>query len=122
VEFGWSGLRKKQLGPRFKRQAILRGYVADFYCPRVKLVVEVDGPSHAGNQACDTRRDNDLARLGILTIRFTNTQVFDALEQVLSKIRTTIDDRLKAGVQPFRPMAKHKNGAWLEAKAARTQP
>lgn len=52
-----------KLGCRFRRQYPLLGrFIADFYAPAAKLVVEVDGPSHTGRAKADARRDRSLAR------------------------------------------------------------
>ena len=43
----WVRLRKRQLdGLKFRRQHIVQYFIVDFYCPRVKLVIEIDGPVH----------------------------------------------------------------------------
>jgi very-short-patch-repair endonuclease len=42
----WRELRKRAAGVRFRRQHAIGAYVADFYCPEAKLVVEIDGISH----------------------------------------------------------------------------
>jgi very-short-patch-repair endonuclease len=70
----WGYLRCKQLGLRFHRQNIIRGYIVDFYCPGAKLVIELDGPTH--DPVYDDRRDNQLANLGIKTLRFPYSLVF----------------------------------------------
>lgn len=70
----WSYLRLKRLGFRFRRQAVLLGYIADFYCPSAHLVIELDGAGH--DLAYDRRRDEALAKAGIATVRFANHQVF----------------------------------------------
>jgi len=70
----WRYLRRKQLGLRFHRQNIIRGYIVDFYCPGAKLVIELDGPKH--DPIYDDKRDNSLANLGIKTLRFPCSLVF----------------------------------------------
>jgi len=42
----WSRLRREQLGSKFRRQHSIGGYIADFYCPSKKLVIEIDGSQH----------------------------------------------------------------------------
>jgi very-short-patch-repair endonuclease len=71
-------LREDQ-GIHFWRQIVLCGYVADFWCPKLKLVVEIDGPSHLTEDqiAYDKKRAKVMAdELGAKTIRFTNAEVF----------------------------------------------
>lgn len=82
----WSELRFwRYAKARFYRQAVLRGYIADFYCPKAKLVVEIDGPIHVAKK--DRIRDSHLAKNGIEVLRFTNREVFLNLHQVLVEIR-----------------------------------
>ena len=50
----WSRLRASRMGFRFRRQAILRGWIADFWCPAKRLVVEVDG-CHIGTRPGESR-------------------------------------------------------------------
>ncbi len=56
----WAHLRKNQVsGVRFYRQKPIGNYIADFYCPRAKLVIEVDGGQHfeEANEKYDQKRD-----------------------------------------------------------------
>src|SRR5688500_11778894 len=58
----WSRLRSRQLnGAKFRRQVWLGPFIADFFCADAKLIVEVDGDSHAGQTAYDERRTKWLA-------------------------------------------------------------
>src|SRR5262249_21071493 len=73
---------------KFTRQKPLGHYIADFYCSRARLVIEVDGDSHfsrAGEQY-DERRTEALAFQGILVIRFTNLEVMQEFEAVCTRI------------------------------------
>ncbi len=86
----WLKLKGRQFGGRkFRRQYSVGAYVVDFYCPEAKLVVEIDGDSHFQGNApeYDTMRQKFLEGLGMKVLRFTNTDVFDSLEQVLLVIR-----------------------------------
>lgn len=74
----WEWLKRRRLrGLKFRRQAPLYGYIADFYCPERRLVVEIDGPSHDDRQSSDKERDTRLARKGVRTIRVTIAEVLD---------------------------------------------
>ncbi len=64
-------------GVRFRRQYPLFGYIADFYSPSKKLVIEVDGRIH--NPVADAIRDLNLKKRGIATMRFTNDEVWRTL-------------------------------------------
>jgi very-short-patch-repair endonuclease len=86
----WSELRKKQLdGLRFRRQYSVDASILDFYCPEVRLDVEVDGNSHDRPEAQkrDHARDEMLRGLGITVLRITNDQVKNNLKDVLQRIK-----------------------------------
>lgn len=81
----WKHLRGRQRsGYRFGRQRLLKGYIADFYCPSLKLVIEVDGPCH--NVTSDAFRDKVLAHEGIQTLRIPAQLVFDDISEALSLV------------------------------------
>lgn len=63
---------KRVAGVRFRRQAVLFGYIVDFFAPSIGLAVEVDGGSHRDRWAYDAARDEHLARHGISTLRVSN--------------------------------------------------
>jgi len=86
----WERLRCNQLGVRFKPQHPIDIFIADFYCHRVKLVVEVDGKIHASQAAYDDGRTADLERFGIKAIRFRNEEVFDDIDMVIRQIKQTL--------------------------------
>lgn len=85
----WRYLKKSQLkGRKFRRQHSICNYIVDFYCPREKLVVELDGEHHfssSGYQS-DTIRDEFLAKLNIVVLRFENDELFHDIDSVLAKI------------------------------------
>ena len=81
----WKRLKGGALGLHFRRQQIIAGFIADFYCHQAALVVEVDGPIH--EPAYDAERDRIFTDLGIIVIRFTNQQVQEQIGVVLYHIR-----------------------------------
>ncbi|NOX85766.1 MAG: endonuclease domain-containing protein [Chlorobi bacterium] len=91
----WSALKNKQLeGRKFRRQHSIGKYVADFYCPREKMIIELDGADHftpAGIEH-DEKRDNYIRGLGIKIIRFENNLVYNHLEEVLEEIKNNFRD------------------------------
>ena len=94
----WARLRRKQLfGVQFYRQKPIGRYIVDFFAPKAKLVVEVDGSQHfAGNQAIrDEQRDKYLSNLGLLVLRFNNLQVLQETDAVVELIWNTLSERLK---------------------------
>ena len=89
----WRHLRLRQLGGfRFRRQVPVDGYVADFACMEVKLVIELDGGQHQEQTARDGRRDAFISAKGYRVLRFWNNQVFEetnaVLEVILNELRT----------------------------------
>jgi very-short-patch-repair endonuclease len=85
----WSSLRRKNIsGYRFRRQYSVGPYVLDFYCPSLKLAVEIDGDSHFIGDAVedDQRRQAFIEAFGIHFLRFTNQEVYDNLDGVLETI------------------------------------
>ena len=85
----WSKVRGKQLnGLQFYRQKIIGNYVADFYSPKTRLVIEIDGGQHysAEGKEKDRLRDEHMARAGITVLRFQDREVLENLESVLEKL------------------------------------
>ena len=83
----WRALRNRQLrGLKFRRQTPIGPYVADFLCLDAMLIVEVDGDTHATSQAHDARRTDYLASEGFRVIRFSNLEVMENAEGVLTSI------------------------------------
>jgi very-short-patch-repair endonuclease len=84
----WQYLRNEQLGVKFRRQHSIGEYIADFYCQKLKLVIEIDGDSHFTNEAIeyDKIRTTFFNSLGIDVIRFTNEDVMKNIEGVINII------------------------------------
>jgi len=90
----WQELRNKKLkGFKFRRQHPISFYIVDFYCHKLKLVIEVDGLYHDNEeqQIKDKKRTAAIERHGLHIIRFTNEEVFTNLKGVLEKIELEID-------------------------------
>lgn len=86
----WELLRRDRLGYRFHRQRALYGYIVDFYCPKLKLLVEVDGDSHDGNGDYDRKRDKHLAAWGYYTLRIPDDVVMDLPDFAISLIQEAV--------------------------------
>ena len=84
----WLLLRQKPEGLKFRKQHPLGPFTLDFYCPAVKLVVEVDGDSHGmgDNPARDRRRDAWLQERGLRVLRFDAAEVMRDVESVVTAI------------------------------------
>jgi len=86
----WNELRnKKLLGLTFRRQHPINMFIADFYCHKAKLAIEVDGSIHdiESYREHDHGRDDELNKFGITTIRFKNDEIITNIESVISKIK-----------------------------------
>lgn len=86
----WCYLRCRTLCFRFRRQAVILGWIADFWCPSRRLVIEVDGSVHRKpeQRARDERRDGVLMAHGIRTLRLPNEMVLHSPAATLQKIRS----------------------------------
>jgi very-short-patch-repair endonuclease len=81
----WQHLRNGQLNVKFRRQVPAGVYTVDFACIEKKLVIEVDGESHAESKRDETRTKY-LNSLGFEVIRFWNNEVLENIEGVVSAI------------------------------------
>ena len=86
----WRALRRDQLnGLHFRRQHPVGQFTLDFYCPSLRLAVEVDGGRHAEQvKQADDRRTRWLAEKGVVVVRYWNNDVLSNLEGVLSDLLT----------------------------------
>jgi len=85
----WSQLRQgRHRGYAFRRQHPIGPYIADFACIRARLVIELDGATHASDaeRAYDARRDAYMAELGWRVQRYANFDVYENLQGVLEGI------------------------------------
>lgn len=88
----WLKLKGKQLnGLKFRRQYGIDSYVVDFYCPELKLAIEIDGAVHSYNSqiSFDKQRQKDIESLGIKFLRFTNQDITKNINGVLNSIIVT---------------------------------
>jgi very-short-patch-repair endonuclease len=99
----WRHLRNRNFaGYKFRRQHPIDPYTLDFYCPAVKLAIELDGSGH-GYRLCETHdqaREQFLARQGIDVIRFWNHQVREELDSVLQAIWLALEKRSPSNPSP----------------------
>jgi very-short-patch-repair endonuclease len=85
----WRELRKRAAGVRFRRQHAIGAYVADFYCPEAKLVVEIDGISHdmGDRPERDEQRVSWLSAHGLAVWRIAASEVLKDPAAVADSIR-----------------------------------
>ena len=108
----WKKLRKKQVrGLLFRRQFGVGPYVLDFYCPELRLAIELDGAVHDSAEAIayDRERTDYLTgEFGIHVLRFRNELVFEMPERILIEIGKVVDEITSAtppSTPPFTPSA-----------------
>ena len=84
---------------QFNRQRIIGNYIVDFYCPRAKLAVELDGSQHyeKRGQQQDDERTYYLNSNGITVLRFSNLDINTNLEGVCTVIDTEVKRLLRKG-------------------------
>ncbi len=93
----WSHLRRKQIhGVQFYRQKPIHSFIVDFYAPKAKLVVEVDGQQHfeAEQLEKDRERTEVLKNLGLHVLRFNNLEVKSNVKGVVEVISQVVRKHL----------------------------
>ena len=93
----WSKLNRQICAQKFRRQYSVGPYVVDFYCPALKLAIEIDGDSHfqPGEQEKDKARQQFIESTGIHFLRFRNVEVWANLRGVLEAIYRKIEQLRK---------------------------
>ena len=87
----WQMLRNRQMkGLKFFRQYGVGEYIIDFYCPDIRIAIEIDGGQHLNNES-DIKRSEKLSQRNIIVIRFWNNDVLISSQSVCEKIELTID-------------------------------
>ncbi|MDR0547147.1 MAG: endonuclease domain-containing protein [Dysgonamonadaceae bacterium] len=88
---------KKLIGFHFRRQHPLRYFIADFYCHKAKLVIEIDGGYHnlPDQYQYDRSRDDELAALGIHVLHFTGEEILFRIDFVMESIKNTLNSPQK---------------------------
>jgi cyclase len=87
----WQHLKSGINGLKFRRQHPIGIYIADFYCHKVRLIIEVDGLIHEKLEikSFDEEREKQLKDLGCQILRFTNKEIYTDIENVLEKIKAS---------------------------------
>jgi very-short-patch-repair endonuclease len=108
----WSFLRGKQiLGIQFYRQKPIGPYIADFYAPAAKLVIEADGSQHQEPEhiAADDVRDAFLAEQGLQVLRFDNRAILKQTDAVVEEVCRVCGERLEIPPGPPLPKGGSRN-------------
>jgi phosphoribosylanthranilate isomerase len=95
-DFLWKQISGNKLGVRFKRQHPIAYFIADFYCHKARLIIEVDGGYHniPSQYEYNSNRDFELEELGLKVIRFSNEEVLFDIENTIQKIKIEIKSRI----------------------------
>ena len=104
----WSKLQNNKLDLHFEFQYILKGYICDFYFPEGKMVIELDGGIHKNQAGADARRSQILGMENIAVYRFSNKDVFEEVDEVVSRSLRLAQKRLKSNFEPEILYAKRK--------------
>ena len=92
--FLWEYLKNGKVeGIRFKRQYSVERFVLDFYAPKLKLAIEVDGPIHDKKEQAehDEMRSDFLLNTGIKFIRFKNEEIQNNIFKVIERIKKIVN-------------------------------
>ena len=93
----WNLLKNKRANSLdFDRQRIIGNYIVDFYCSKLKLVIEIDGSSHDNKYTYDKKRDNYLESLGLKVIHFDDRDVKFNIDKVILTIEEIINNHYPA--------------------------
>jgi len=89
----WERVRNGQLGLKIRRQHVIDRFIADSYCAKAKLDIEIDGDTHAEPDQAkyDAARTAWLEARGYRVIRFANRDVHEDLDGVLRALREEIE-------------------------------
>jgi very-short-patch-repair endonuclease len=116
----WSKLRLGQMdGFKFRRQAPIGRYIADFACYAPRPIVEIDGSQHAEDAAYDSKRTAWFESQGFAVIRFWNNGVLGHTDMVFESVRQTLRHPAFAAAEaspPTLPSPTRGEGAHLGNK------
>ena len=88
----WNQLKRKKMnGYDFHRQKPIDNYIVDFFCPKLKLIIEIDGESHIYRGNEDIKRQHRLESLGFHFLRFTDLDVKKSMKDILVSIENWIE-------------------------------
>ena len=93
----WMLLRNRQFrGLKFRRQHSIGGYILDFYCPALRLAIEIDGESHLkpGRDIYVERRQRWIERQGITIVRFLSSDVINNFDGTIERLDEVIRQNL----------------------------
>jgi very-short-patch-repair endonuclease len=95
IKFWCELLRHKISGYQFYLQKIIYHYIVDFYCSKLKLVIEIDGTSHEGKEEYDKERESVLKSLELKVLHYNNLMVLNNFHLVEKDFKEQIAIREK---------------------------
>ena len=97
----WKHLRDRRFdGLKFRRQHPVGPFFADLACHECRLIIELDGETHLGQEVKDEKRTEYLSEQGWLVLRFWNSWIYDETEAVLEAIYRACQERKSSTVLP----------------------
>lgn len=110
--FLWTRLRAKGATAKFRRQHGIGPYVVDFYCPEVRLAIEIDGPSHDCEEMAlyDAERQREIEELGVVFLRFSNREVYRNVDEVARIIAVEVEKLRSVGHTRAKVVAAARRG------------
>ena len=98
----WNQLKGRKLrGYQFMRQKPIGAYIVDFYCSKLRLVIEIDGESHDGRFLYDMERQRELESAGLTVLRFNDNDVKKDIDNVLMAIEGWAERNDNNPLPPF---------------------
>lgn len=92
----WNALRVNRLrGFQFRRQQMIGGYVADFYCYPARLAIELEGSPFAKGPEQDEERERLISTIGLRVMRLTNDEILNDLSGVLRRVVVAVDESIR---------------------------
>jgi len=98
----WSVLKSKQIfESKWRKQHLVGNYILDFYCPKAKLCIELDGKMHYTFQGAkeDEQRTKYLNSKGIRVIRFENRLIWENFEEIINIIKQEVTSTSNANLE-----------------------
>ncbi|HVZ68867.1 MAG TPA: DUF559 domain-containing protein [Rhizomicrobium sp.] len=106
----WDQVRDRKLGGyKFKRQYPIGSYIVDFVCLERKLIIELDGPFHAGRVVYDEKRDAYLKACGFEVWRIRNEDLAGDMSGFVAAIRHHLDCGITPSPQPSPPRGRGRS-------------
>ena len=101
----WKYIKNDRLKFRFRRQHGIGNYIVDFYCPKLKLAIEVDGLTHAEEEVFekDQRKERFINENNMILKRYSSDQIFNDFDNVLVDLENTCKELAASPATPPTP-------------------